>query len=134
MNRIERKVYFANSLESGGLFKKYCKGQGVLGTFALLPPPSRDQNRRGERKRRRRWPDSRPHLGPGRREEAGRRERAEAASGARCGGAAKLGREAWGGERGCGGSGVLLGPFYRRPRRWRWGCGGGDPAGGAERL
>jgi len=90
--------------------------------------------RRGERKRRRWWLDSRPHLGPGRREEAGRRERAAAASGARCGGAAELGREAWGGERGCGGSGVLLDPFYRRPRRWRWGCGGGDPAGGAERL
>ena len=23
---------------------------------------------------------------------------------------------------------MLLGPFYRRPRRWRRGCGGGGPA------
>ena len=77
MNRIERKVYFANSLESGGLFKKYCKGQGVLGTFALLPPLSRPKQGRGQRRRRRPIPAARGDGGG--REERGKEEEEEVA-------------------------------------------------------
>ena len=52
-----------------------------------------------------------------------------AGEGMRGGGA--RGREAlgWAELRVVGAPGVLLGPFYRRPRRWRAGRIGGGPAG-----
>jgi hypothetical protein len=56
--------------------------------------PSPDGARRGgERRRKARGFDSRPYLGPGRREDAGRRKRAAAVSGARRGGAGGSERE-----------------------------------------
>jgi hypothetical protein len=73
----------------------------------------------GKREGRRRGPDSRPHLGPGQREEAGRQERAAAALVARRGGAGSLGRGARGGEGGGGGRELREGPIYRGVRRWR---------------